>query len=98
MLSFFPRDVLDEIWDLIESVSEGFPTYSCIQPYCTQKGQICIPPYALRMADIVYNPNAPRKAKIVYKFGLSECNMVINRSISFTLVDFYTPPPTTHKL
>ena len=26
---FFPRDVLDEIWDLIESVSEGFPTYSC---------------------------------------------------------------------
>ena len=26
MLSFFPRDVLDENWDLIESVSEGFPT------------------------------------------------------------------------
>ena len=28
MLSFFQRDVLDEIWDLIESVSEGFPSYS----------------------------------------------------------------------
>ena len=28
MLSFFPRDVFDEIGDLIESVSEGFPTYS----------------------------------------------------------------------
>ena len=28
MLSFFPLDVLDEIWDLIESVSEVFPTYS----------------------------------------------------------------------
>ena len=28
MLTFFPRDVLDEIWDLIESVSEVFPTYS----------------------------------------------------------------------
>ena len=27
VLSFFPRDVLDEIWDLIESVSEGFPIY-----------------------------------------------------------------------
>ena len=26
-----PRDVLDEIWDLIESVSEGFLTYnSCL--------------------------------------------------------------------
>ena len=24
----FPLDVLDEIWDLIESVSEAFPTYS----------------------------------------------------------------------
>ena len=27
MLSFSPRDVLDEILNLIESVSEGFPTY-----------------------------------------------------------------------
>ena len=26
----FPRDVLDEIWDLIESVSEGIPSYSFI--------------------------------------------------------------------
>ena len=34
LLFFFPLDVLDEIWDLIESVSEGFLTYSytvCIQ-------------------------------------------------------------------
>ena len=30
MLSFFPRGVLDEILNLIESVSEGFPSYSCI--------------------------------------------------------------------
>ena len=28
VLSFFPRDVLDEILDLTESVSESFPTYS----------------------------------------------------------------------
>ena len=28
MLSFFPWDVLNEIWDLVGSVSEGFPTYS----------------------------------------------------------------------
>ena len=28
VLSFFPLDVLDEIWDLIESVSEGFLPYS----------------------------------------------------------------------
>ena len=30
MLSVFLCVVLDEIWDLIESVSEGFPTYSCL--------------------------------------------------------------------
>ena len=30
VLSFFQRDVLDEIWELTESVSEGFPTYACI--------------------------------------------------------------------
>ena len=29
VLSFFSLDVLDGIWDLIESISEGFLTYSC---------------------------------------------------------------------
>ena len=33
VLSFFPLDVLDEVWDLIESVSEGFLTYSCNEIY-----------------------------------------------------------------
>ena len=33
MLSFFPRGVLGEILNLIESVSEGFfPSYSCTLP------------------------------------------------------------------
>ena len=31
MLSFSPRDVLDEILNLIESVSEGFPSYSFVK-------------------------------------------------------------------
>ena len=30
MLSFFPSDVLDEIFDLTGSVSEDFPTYSTL--------------------------------------------------------------------
>ena len=30
VLSFFPQDVLDEILNLIESVSEGGPSYSCL--------------------------------------------------------------------
>ena len=33
VLSFFPLGVLDEIWDLIESVSEAFLTYSFIVDY-----------------------------------------------------------------
>ena len=31
VLSFFPRDVLDEILNLIESVSEDFPSYFCYE-------------------------------------------------------------------
>ena len=34
VLSFFPRDVLDEILNLIESVSEDFPSYSCCHETC----------------------------------------------------------------
>ena len=33
VLSFFPRDVLDEILNLIESVSEDFPSYSFSSNY-----------------------------------------------------------------
>ena len=37
-MSFFPRGVLDEILNLIESVSEGFPSYS-YQRYKDMNGQ-----------------------------------------------------------
>ena len=41
VLSFFPLDVLDEIWDLIESVSEGSLTYSLIHYfYQTHRGYL----------------------------------------------------------
>ena len=36
VLSFFPLDVLDGIWDLIESVSEGFLTY----PFKSQRRRL----------------------------------------------------------
>ena len=42
VLSFFPLDVLDEIWDLIESVSEGFLTYSFNDSYGNSKNQTTI--------------------------------------------------------
>ena len=34
VLSCYPRDVFDEIWDLIGSVSEGFPTFIPSLPNC----------------------------------------------------------------
>ena len=34
VLSFFPLNVLDGIWDLIESVSEGILTYSLMTFIC----------------------------------------------------------------
>ena len=40
VLSFFPLDVLDEIWDLIESVSEGFLTYSSVTEFSEAEVQI----------------------------------------------------------
>ena len=33
VLSFFPLDILDELWDLTESVSDGFLTYSWLARY-----------------------------------------------------------------
>ena len=51
VLSFFPLDVLDEICDLIESVSERFLTYFCMGKsenylsfgnYCSLGSQSCL--------------------------------------------------------
>ena len=36
-MAFFPLDVLDEIWDLIVSVSEGFLTYSYLDGFVRTK-------------------------------------------------------------
>ena len=42
MLSFFPRDVLDKILNLIDSVSEDFPSYSCFFRFYTEKKMMLI--------------------------------------------------------
>ena len=54
VLSFFPRDVLDEILNLIESVSEDFPSYSFIQETFWHKGgSISTNVFFLFVLDIV---------------------------------------------
>ena len=47
VLSFFPRDVLDEILNLIESVSEDFPSYSSIGAY--RMGRLRCPSAVVRL-------------------------------------------------
>ena len=59
MLSFFPLHVLDEIWDLIESVSEEFLTYSSIptnvnrQNSVNNVGGVKVP--CIRLANALYS-------------------------------------------
>ena len=52
MLSFFPLDVLNEIWDVIESVSEGFLTYS----YKHQE-YLCQEPFLMNVSLIFFVAN-----------------------------------------
>ena len=53
VLSFSPLGVLDEIWDLIESISEGFLTYSLRNNF------IVIPDKDLEIQDFIIP--SPRK-------------------------------------
>ena len=42
VLSFFPKDVLDEIWDLIQSVSEEFLTFTLVTCNFIVCGDVCV--------------------------------------------------------
>ena len=50
MLSFFPRGVLDEILNLIESVSEDFPSYSLLLDGASLEHEIA--PRQLAVRDV----------------------------------------------
>ena len=66
VLSFFPLDVLDEIWDLIESVSQGFVTYSCM---------FCVPPSSMFLkckTDIGF-----MSFKIVWQFSQTNGRVIM---------------------
>ena len=53
VLSFFPRDVLDEILNLIGSVSEGFPSYSLFTAILPNDGNV----YSQSYAYFIYTSN-----------------------------------------
>ena len=59
VLSFFPRDVLDEILNLIESVSEDFPSYSSRYKRPIKRENILV--HFTRKDIDQYHPNACTK-------------------------------------
>ena len=85
MLSFFPRGVLDEILNLIESVSEGFPSYSTIKD-TTSGSQVnsCFP-YRLVDRKLVKAPpppvffiaGRPKAALLFWFFGDFRCGALL---------------------
>ena len=93
MLSFSPRDVLGEIWDLVESVSEDFPSYSFIFDCLKTLGKVdytnfypILKPYL----KIVYVQIATILSKIIFLLAKSHMhifNMLITslQSLFFLL-------------
>ena len=57
VLSFFQRDVLDEILDLIESVSGGFPTYSSVST--SLRSTPLVLPWFLSWLVVCFGLNGP---------------------------------------
>ena len=73
VLSFFPRDVLDEILNLIGSVSEGFPSYS-FTPYeiftNTYNGRRILPAAVSRISSVTWQPSKREMARnLCYLFA-----------------------------
>ena len=75
MISFFPRGVLDEILNLIESVSEGFPSHFLLQNFSDKDIDIinfvkAFSKFYRRHFDIVSKYNVGLKTLLLQ--GLSE--------------------------
>ena len=65
VLSFFPRDVLDEILNLIESVSEDFPSYFYQIAAIYKPPDKCIQTYSKLLRHFLFNLSYPsRDARI----------------------------------
>ena len=52
VMSFFPRDVLNGIWNLIESLPENFPTYSF--KFIVETNIVSIAPFIELLYDLPF--------------------------------------------
>ena len=77
MLSFFPRGVLDEILNLIESISEGFASYSYLKQLmlcALQTNAVLLD--GLSVGTITYLLLIPASSAATW--GLSETNLRVD--------------------
>ena len=71
VVSFSPLDVLDEIWDIIESVSEGFLTYfykGTVLHKLKKYFLSCRPATCLRGVRLLHDNASLQKAAIVREY------------------------------
>ena len=59
VLSFFPRDVLDEILKLIESVSEDFPSYSLLPVLPVVDTNVSLSDFLRRISILTFRWTCP---------------------------------------
>ena len=75
MLSFFPRGVLDEILNLIESVSEGFPSYSYLSK-AEARARVGRPQTS-SSPPVIFFACRPKAALLFWLFGDFGCGALL---------------------
>ena len=100
MLSFFPRGVLGEILNLIESVSEEFPSYSFIKIPLINKEIDCIDlPSILKDRSVISSIPDYLKNKeppiICYKYNKPIRSTIFNINKLVSDLDSHTNTPDT---
>ena len=107
VLSFFPRDVLDEILNLIESVSEDFPSYSyidCLLKKCKdyllyfQKRLLTTSPGRAERRKRKKKPEAARRKSypirpMTSKLRHTDISATSSRRIDVSTTLFWRPTP-----
>ena len=82
VLSFFPRDVLDEIWDRTESVPENFPTYSRVTWHWLPKTDACldIKTQCIRRSALfaILSFEVETVMLFLYALKITQCKTLIN--------------------
>ena len=82
VLSFFPRDVLDEILNLIESVSEDFPSYSFRTVEIVKERSWAMPFFNILIYNKVINQTAKPAVHVQNMSGLNILQIEVNYVLS----------------